>query len=227
MHIFIVHAHPEPQSFNHALTAMAQQVLSEQGHEVKVSDLYRMNFDAVSSRKNYTTCKDANFFKPQLEEVYAYEHDGFIPEIKAEMEKLVWCDMLIFQFPLWWFSLPAILKGWVDRVFAMGFAYGGGRIYDKGVFRGKRAMLSLTTGGPERMYKTGGFNGDIDTILFHIQHGMLYFVGMEVLPPFIVYSPAKSDQDQRGEYLSLYRERLLSLATTRPIRFEDAFLDVF
>jgi len=59
------------------------------------------------------------------------------------MDKLVWADFVIFQFPLWWFSVPAILKGWVDRVFAMGFSYNYGRSYEKGVFRGKRAMLSL------------------------------------------------------------------------------------
>lgn len=54
---------------------------------------------------------------------------------------------MIWQFPLWWFSVPGILKGWVDKVFAMGRTYGGGRIYEKGVFQGKKAMLSLTTGG--------------------------------------------------------------------------------
>ena len=93
----------------------------------------------MSSRKNSTTTKDSTFFKPQAEETYAAEHGGFAPDIKAEMDKVVWCATLIFQFPLWWFSIPAILKGWVDRVFAMGFAYGGSHIYETGVFRGKRA----------------------------------------------------------------------------------------
>ncbi len=46
--------------------------------------------------------------------------DGFTAELKAEMDKLEKADLLIFQFPLWWFGLPAILKGWVDRVFAQG-----------------------------------------------------------------------------------------------------------
>jgi hypothetical protein len=49
---------------------------------------------------------------------------------------------------LWWFGLPAALKGWAERVFAMGRTYGGGHIDETGVFRGKRALLSLTTGGP-------------------------------------------------------------------------------
>jgi NAD(P)H dehydrogenase (quinone) len=198
MNVLIIHAHPEPNSFNGALTRRAIHVLEEQGCTVRVSDLYAMGWDPVSSRKNFSTTKDSTFFKPQAEEVYAAEHGGFAPDIQAEMDKVVWCDTLIFQFPLWWFSIPAILKGWVDRVFAMGFAYGGGRIYETGVFRGKRAMLSLTTGGPEEM---------------------LYFVGMDVLPPFVVYGPARASEDKRREYLDCYGRRLLALETTPPLRF--------
>ena len=60
------------------------------------------------------------------------------------MDKLFWCDALILQFPLWWFSLPAMLKGWVDRVFASGGRiYGGGKWYDRGVFAGKRWRTAL------------------------------------------------------------------------------------
>ena len=85
---------------------------------------------------------------------------------------------MIRQFPLWWFGLPSLLKGWVDRVFAMGRTYGGERIYANGVFRGKRAMLSLTTGGPQQAYLQGAFNGDISAILRPIHRGMLQFVGL-------------------------------------------------
>lgn len=73
------------------------------------------------------------------------------------MDKLFWCDALILQFPLWWFGLPAILKGWVDRVFASGRRiYGGGKWYDRGVFAGKRAMCSVTIGGPPPIYSDRG-----------------------------------------------------------------------
>ena len=55
-------------------------------------------------------------------------------------------DLLILQFPLWWFGPPAILKGWFERVFTRGFGYMPGRKYDTGLMRGKRAMVSVTTG---------------------------------------------------------------------------------
>jgi NAD(P)H dehydrogenase (quinone) len=55
-------------------------------------------------------------------------------------------DLLILQFPIWWFGMPAILKGWADWVLARGFAYVAGRKYDTGMFRGKTAMVAATTG---------------------------------------------------------------------------------
>ena len=219
MNVFIVHAHPERQSFNGALTEYARQTLERAGHKIQVSDLYAMAFNPVSDRRNFTTVKDPAYFKQQAEELHATEVNGFAPEIATEMAKLEWCDALVLQFPLWWFSLPAVLKGWVDRVFAMGRIYGAGKWYDQGVFKGKRAMVSLTTGGPEPMYSTTGLNGDIDVILYPINHGILRFVGFDVLPPFIAWSVARASADQRQQYLERYRQRLLALWETPPIQY--------
>jgi NAD(P)H dehydrogenase (quinone) len=132
MKILLVLAHPEPKSFNGAMFQTAIDTLKDSGHDVQYSDLYAMRFDPISDRRNFTTVKDPDYFKPQLEEIYATDGGGFIPEIEAEIQKLEWCDLMIWQFPLWWFSVPAILKGWVDRVFAMGRAYGNGHIYETG-----------------------------------------------------------------------------------------------
>ena len=150
-----------------------------------------MQFNPVSDRRNFTNQKDPDYFKQEVEERYATEVDGFALDIKAELEKLDKCDVLIFQFPLWWFGLPAILKGWVDKVFAMGRIYGGGKFYDNGVLKGKKAMLSVTIGGGETMYSQTGLNGDINQILFPINHGIFRFVGFDVLPPFIVWSTSR------------------------------------
>ncbi len=148
MRAFVVCWHPEPRSFNAAMFRTAVDSLSAAGHEVITSDLWAMGFEAASSRANFASVRDADFFKPQAEEMHASEQGGFAPEIESELLKLEACDLMIWQFPLWWFGLPAVFKGWVDRVFAMGRIYGGGRLYEKGVLRGKRSMLSLSTGGP-------------------------------------------------------------------------------
>jgi NAD(P)H dehydrogenase (quinone) len=217
MKVLIVHAHPEPQSFNAALTSYAKIVLETAGHEVIISDLYAMKFNPVSDRHNFTSQKDQSYFKQQFEEKYATENDGFSPDIKAEMEKLFWCDVLIFQFPLWWFGLPGILKGWVDRVFASGKIYGGGKWYDNGIFKGKKAMLSLTTGGKLPMYTEIGIHGDIHSILYPINHGILHYVGFDVLPQFIVFGTTHINDERRKAYLEEYKQRLLRINETHPI----------
>lgn len=219
MKVFIVHAHPEPQSFNNALTNAAKTTLETVGHEVIISDLYAMNFNPISDRRNFTSQKDPNYFKQQVEEKYASEIDGFSAEIKAEIDKLFWCDALIFQFPLWWFGLPGILKGWVDRVFAAGKIYGGGRWYDDGVLKGRKAMLSLTTGGHSTMFTEIGINGDINSILYPINHGIFRFVGFDVLPPFVVFGTSQISDERRNGYLEDYKKRLLLIAETSPINY--------
>jgi NAD(P)H dehydrogenase (quinone) len=220
MRVFIVHAHPEPQSFNGALTRAATETLTDAGHEVVLSDLYAMGFDPVSDRRNFTTVANGAYYRQQAEEAHAAAHDGFTPDLQAEMDKLFWCDALILQFPLWWFGLPAILKGWVDRVFASGGRiYGGGRWYDRGVFAGKRAMCSVTIGGAPPMYSERGLNGPIESILFPVNHGMLYFTGFTVIEPFLVHAPARISDAERAAHLARYRDRMLVLATAPTIAY--------
>lgn len=220
MRVFIVHAHPEPRSFNGAMTRAATAALQDAGHEVVVSDLYAMGFNPVSGRHNFTTVSAPDYFRQQAEEAHAAKHDGFAADLQGEMDKLFWCDSLILQFPLWWFGLPAILKGWVDRVFASGGRiYGGGKWYDRGVFAGKRAMLSATIGGPASMYSEHGLNGSISTILFPIHHGMLYFTGFMVVEPFLVYAPARRDDHERADELKRYRARVLDMSSAPTIAY--------
>ena len=212
-----VYRHPEPRSFNAAMFDTACETFTAAGNNVRISDLHEMHFDPVSSRKNFTTVKDPNYFKQQAEEIHANETKGFSKEIASEIEKIEWCDLMIWQFPLWSFGLPAVLKGWVDRVFAMGRTYGAGRFYQSGVFRGKRALLSLTTGGPEDAYRKGAFNGDIVGILRPIHRGILQFVGFDVLSPHVIYGPAHSTEEHRKRHLANFAARLNSIAHESPI----------
>ncbi len=202
------------------MTRAAAEALAAAGHEVRVSDLYAMRFDPVSDRRNFVAAHDPDYYRQQAEEAHAHAHDGFAADIQAEMDKLFWCDALILQFPLWWFGLPAILKGWVDRVFAAGGrTYGGGKWYDRGVFAGKRAMCSLTIGGPPPINSDHGLNGPIAAILFPINHGMLYFTGFTVVEPFLVHAPARIDDAERAACLDRYRKRVLGLATAPTIAY--------
>jgi NAD(P)H dehydrogenase (quinone) len=212
----LVLAHPEPKSFNAALFHRAIETLTSAGQEVATSDLYAMEFNPVSDRHNFTKNFNADYLRLQVEEGHASETGGFAADIETEICKIEAADLIILHFPLWWFSMPAILKGWVDRVFAFGRTYGSGRMYEKGVFQGKRAMLTFTTGGPQSIYVPGGFNGDIDTIIRPIERGILQFLGFDVLPAQIVFSPAQMSMDEREAALAAYDLRLQTIGTEKP-----------
>lgn len=210
--VFIVYAHHEPSSFNAALLRSGADALRAAGHEVRISDLYAMGFDPVSDRRNFLTTLDAARLKQQAEEKHASETGGFAPSLSAEMDKVDWCDVLVFQFPVWWLGMPAILKGWVDKVFAVGRAYGGGRYFETGRFRGKRAMVAMTTGGLGSDFDGSGAYADIDTVLYPIRRGIFEFLGFDLAPPFVAYGPNRIDDGARRDYLTKYGEALVKLA---------------
>lgn len=217
MKVLLVVAHPEPKSFNGAMASTIADTLKTNGHEVQVSDLYAMKFDPSSDRRNFKSVADAGYYKQQSEELYASQNGTFADDLEAEISKLEWCDTLIFQFPLWWFGLPAVLKGWADRVFVMGRIYGLGQIFEKGKFRGKRAMCSLTTGGGSEIYTKQSPTGDILEVLKPINVGIFYFLGFEVAPPFVVYQPARISEQERKEKLDELAKHVKQLETIKPI----------
>jgi putative NADPH-quinone reductase len=126
VNVLVVFAHPEPRSFGRALLDRGVAELERAGHDVVVSDLYAMGFNPIASADDFAQRRFPDALHYDREQKYAVQHGGIADDIAAEVEKLVACELLILQFPLWWFSVPAILKGWIDRVFRNGVAYGSG-----------------------------------------------------------------------------------------------------
>lgn len=215
--ILIVHAHPEPNSFCSALKQTAIDFFHSKNINTEIIDLYQVGFNPVGGKNDFISLNDEVYFKYQMEQLNACKNNLFVEDIKQNMDKLLQCDLLIFNFPLWWFGLPAILKGWVDRTFAMGLVYGNGKgVYDNGIFKTKTAFACLTTGGPEIAYN-GGKNGDIMQILFPINHGIFYFAGMRVIEPFISYAPIRKDDAERKNEIARYQKFLSNINTAKPI----------
>ena len=214
--ILIVHAHREPRSFSSALARTAAETFAEQGHEVVFSDLHALGFDPVSDRRNFLTTADAAYLKQQNEEAHASVNAGFAAELDAEMKKVEACDLMVFSFPLWWFGMPAILKGWVDRVFAYGHLYGRGRWYKNGSGKGKRAIVVMTTGGGAAMYGGTGMHPSLDAILTPVHHGIFWFNGFSPLPPFVAWSAAHGSDADRHAMLDELRERLQNVFEEDP-----------
>jgi NAD(P)H dehydrogenase (quinone) len=107
-------------------------------------------------------------------------------------------------------------------VLARGFAYMPGRKYDTGLFRGKLAMVSATTGTSADTYAPDGIDGDILTVLWPVHNGMLRYCGFDVLAPFITYMPGKVSAEARSTSLGDYRERLIGLESTPRLYFHPA-----
>jgi NAD(P)H dehydrogenase (quinone) len=178
MKVLLVFAHPDPLSLNAALRDVAVSELEAEGHAVEVSDLYASKWKAAVDRADFPRLPADSRLRIAAASGAAFADGSMTFDVRTEQERLLWADAVILQFPLWWFAMPAILKGWVDRVYAHGFAYGVGEHsdtrwgdrYGEGRLAGKRAMLAVTAGGWEEHYGPRGINGPIDDLLFSIQH---------------------------------------------------------
>lgn len=219
--VLIVVAHPEPKSFNHAMAHAAAEALRQAGHVVAISDLCGDGFRADIGRHDMTSVADADRFHVQAEQKQAARNDAFAPEIAREQAKVAEADNVILQFPLWWGGPPAILKGWIERVLAYGFAYVDGRRFDTGVFRGRRAMLSVTTGGTPERFADGGVYGPIGPILMPVQRLALEYMGFEVAPPYIAHGVPRSAEAERQAHLAAFSAAALAMAGQPVTRTEE------
>lgn len=219
MNVLIVHAHNEPQSFSTALYQLAEETLRGQGNEVKVSDLYAMNWNPVASAADFGERANPDYLVYALEQREGAKAKTIAADIQAELDKLLWADLVIFNFPIYWFSAPAILKGWFDRVLVSGICYGGKRFYDQGGLAGKKALVSVTLGGRDHMFGEGAIHGPLEDMLRPILRGTLAYTGMSVLPPFVAWHVPYISTEARQDFLCQYQERLQHLEQDQPLEF--------
>jgi NAD(P)H dehydrogenase (quinone) len=213
MNILYIYAHQEPASFNAALKAVAVETLEKAGHKVKVSDLYAMQFKPVLDADDFLQRKKPDKLALFPEQINAIKTGTFVPDIMEEMDKVKWADMLIFQFPIYFTGMPAIMKGWLDRIFAAGFAFDPitQGVYENGLLKGKKVMMTITTGADENTYSESGAHGDIHTLLKYITHCIFEYVGLEVLPSYIMFSVNSQSQEKGQQRLENYGEILKGL----------------
>lgn len=188
------------------------------------SDLYRMGWKAVFDDRDFPkrTNRDRLSFIDESE--HALANGCQTPDVEEEQRKILAADAVILCFPLWWYGMPAIMKGWVDRVWAYGLAYGyqgagNAYRYGEGGFAGKRAMLAVSVGGPAIDYSPRGINGPLEQLLFPITHGTLFFPGMQVLPTFAAYGAAGIDVEGMTRVAADWRVRVKGLFEDEPIAF--------
>ena len=227
MHALIVYCHPESRSFNAALKDVAMETLRRLGHTVEVSDLYGERFDPVEGPAHYADRADPDVFSALAEQRHGSKADTLAGEVGREIERLERADLVVFQFPIWWHAQPAMLKGWLDRVFVNGGLYTSKKRYDRGHFTGRRAICSVTTGAPSVSFCHNGRGGDIHLLLWPM-HYSLYYMGYSVLPPFLAfgvqghgfaYEEEQTFRAQLETYKADWAARLERLETDTPIPF--------
>lgn len=221
--ILVVSAHPSPASLNAALTDFAVGHLRAAGHEVRLSDLYAMKWKATVDADDFPDHGADERLHVMAASERATLAGRLSADVAAEQEKVRWSDAVVLQFPMWWFGAPAILKGWIDRVFTSGFGYGP-RVpppYAEGALAGRRALVSVTAGARESSFSDRGIHGRLTDVLHPLQHGLFWFTGMAPLEPFAVYGandlPAERFEAARREY----GRRLDGLFTDEPIPFRS------
>ena len=223
--VLIVYAHPEPTSLTRQLVEVSSSTLQRQGHEVLRSDLYGMRWRAVFDAEDFPSRANRERLSFIAESAHAYATGQQTEDVAVEQAKLLAADAVILQFPFWWFGVPAILKGWIERVYAFGFAYGfrdgtNNYRYGEGILKGKRALVCVLTGGPANDYGPRGINGSIDELLFPLTHGALFYPGMDVLPIHPVYAAAHvKTAEEAEEAKAAWRSRVERLFEDAPILF--------
>lgn len=133
---------------------------------MKILIVYAMGFNLVIGQVDFESRRaDPAFLSIPHEQARAIEAGTLSADVVAEQKKLKAADLLILQFPIWWFGMPAIMKGWAERAFVRGFAYSSGLKYEAGMFRGKLAMVSTTTGTSADTYAPDGIDSDVLSVL--------------------------------------------------------------
>jgi len=158
----IIYAHPNEGSLNHNILNHVIETLQSEHHEIRIRDLYQMNFDPVLS----------------LADMQGQRSGEVADDIQQEQDFISWADQVTFIYPIWWTGLPAIMKGYIDRVFSYGFAYRYDQGIQKGLLKGKKAVIINTHGKSHEEYKQTG----MDTALsLTSDQGIFNYCGFEII----------------------------------------------
>jgi NAD(P)H dehydrogenase (quinone) len=148
MKVLIVYNHPKPESFNNAILESFTKGLEESGHSYEVIDLHTINFEP----------------RTQPEDLGQFAGQPMPQDVLDQQEKVNSAEAMVFIFPRTGLGFPAMMKGWIDRVFSFGFAYRADEKGNEGLLKHQKVLLMDTTGWPEEFYKATGSGEAIKTI---------------------------------------------------------------
>ncbi|PUA37600.1 NAD(P)H dehydrogenase [Paenibacillus elgii] len=187
MKILTVVSHPRVNSLTFSVADRFLQGLADAGHESELLDLHRSGFNPVLWEAD--------------EPDWSSDHKTYSPEVEAEMERMKKYDALAYIFPIWWFNLPAMLKGYIDRVWNNGFAYGSNKLHHKQVL-----WLGLAA-APKELFEKRQYDKMLSQ---HLNIGIADYCGISNSQVEILYDTLDSRQEifenllMRAYHLGLY-----------------------
>ncbi|WP_223585312.1 NAD(P)H-dependent oxidoreductase [Sphingobacterium sp. GVS05A] len=183
----IIYAHPNQESLNGQFKQAIEKILVQQKQDVIVRDLYTLGFDPVLSLEDMTG-----------------QRKGIVNEfIKNEQEYIKWADIVTFIYPIWWTGMPAIMKGYIDRVFSYGFAYRYDQGIQKGLLTGKQAIILNTHGKSNEEYSTIGMD---KALLLTSDKGIYTYCGFQVTEHFFFDKADRATPEVIEIWLSKIRD---------------------
>ncbi|WP_106914838.1 NAD(P)H-dependent oxidoreductase [Chryseobacterium aurantiacum] len=162
MRHLIIYAHPNENSLNHSLLDIVVENLKLQNHEIIIRDLYNIGFDPVLS----------------LDDIKKQHMGKVNDDIQLEQEYISWAEQVTFIYPIWWTGLPAIMKGYIDRVFSYGFAYRYDLGIQKGLLKGKKTIIINTHGKSHEEYERTGMD---KALTLTSDNGIFIYSGLEII----------------------------------------------
>jgi NAD(P)H dehydrogenase (quinone) len=152
MNILIVYSHPSEKSYTFQILKHLKSLILNQNWNLEISDLYAMNFQSDMSANEY---EREGFVKREL---------PISEDVLAEHEKIENADCIIFLYPVWWSDCPAKLKGWFDRVYSVGYAYGQTDEFKK-MKTIPHGIVICTAGHPNEFLKEIGIAQSMQNIM--------------------------------------------------------------
>ena len=184
----IIYVNPDEKSFSHEIKEYVEGFSSKNGHEVEVRDLYKLKFNPVLS----------------LEELNLLEEGKVFEDVKEEQEYLEWADIITFIYPIWW-EIPAMMKGYFDRVFSYEYAYVLKDGEPKGLLPPKRVVKYNPMGTPREIYEKNGLREAYEKA---IDKGIIESTGLRIVDSILFGSSPRDSEDLRKKYFKELEESL-------------------
>ncbi|WP_137905114.1 NAD(P)H-dependent oxidoreductase [Chryseobacterium sp. 2VB] len=195
MRHLIIYAHPNENSLNHHLLNTVVETLQLHNEEVVVRDLYTIGFDPILS----------------LEDMQGQRVGKVSDDVKTEQEHISWAEQITFIYPIWWTGLPAIMKGYIDRVFSYGFAYRYDQGIQKGLLEGKKTVIINTHGKSYEEYEKTGMD---KALTLTSDNGIFIYSGLEIIRHLFFDKADKASSENleiwKGQIRNLYSEHVLN-----------------